>query len=127
MHGICFLIKSTETRKTAFFRYCITELLTHLHKSACNNIVFCFTFSRSSFYGPGDGFATVKSFLDDELKEVGLNLRPKVNCFFIDNEAYRFLVAKKQGFPFAPNQENDYEQSWFNSVAQTTAMWAYIR
>lgn len=127
LHGICFLIKATETRKTAFFRYCITELLTHLHKSACENIIFCFTFSRSSFYGPGDGFSTVKSFLDDDLREVQLKLQPKINCFFIDNEAFRFLVAQKQGFPFAAKQVDDYEQSWRNSVEQSTAMWSYIR
>src|SRR5699024_8599668 len=106
LHGICILLKSTETRKTASFRYCINQLLTHLHKSACQNIVFCFTFSRNSFYGPGEGFSTLRGFLKNELKEVNLDLKTGGNCFFIDNEAYRFLVAKKQDYPFKAKQEN---------------------
>lgn len=126
LHGILILMKSNETRRTAFFRYCITELLAHLHKSACKNLVFCFTFSRNSFYGPGEGFATLRAFLQSELSEVNLALEPEENCFFIDNEAFRFLVAQKQGYPFPKDQEDSYRDSWAKSVRQSNAMWERI-
>ena len=126
LHGICILIKSTETRKTTTFRYCINELLTHLHKSACKNIVFCFTFSRNSFYGPGEGFATLKGFMKKELKDVQLEMVPGKNCFFIDNEAFRYFVAKKQNYPFIDGQEASYRESWNKSVEQTKNMMKHI-
>ncbi|CAG8694322.1 17210_t:CDS:1, partial [Cetraspora pellucida] len=54
LNGICIFLKSNSTRLTIMFRFCIQELLSHLHKDTRNNIVFCFTNCRGSFYGPGD-------------------------------------------------------------------------
>ncbi|CAF4211480.1 unnamed protein product, partial [Rotaria magnacalcarata] len=34
LNGICILFKPAETRLTIFFRYCIKELLRHLHVNA---------------------------------------------------------------------------------------------
>jgi len=127
VHGICFLVKATETRTNVYFRYCITELLTHLNKSACANIVLCFTFSRNSYYGPGEGYSMLKSFLANELPNVSITLKNEINCFYIDNEAYRYLVAYKQNYPFPPNIENSYLESWNKSVEQTNKMWQQIR
>ncbi|CAG2175050.1 unnamed protein product [Oppiella nova] len=50
LHGICILLKPNSARLTVMFQFCVKELLTHLHKSASNNIVFCFTNARSTFY-----------------------------------------------------------------------------
>ncbi|CAG2172750.1 unnamed protein product [Oppiella nova] len=50
LHGICILLKPNNARLTVMFQFCVKELLTHLHKSASNNIVFCFTNARSTFY-----------------------------------------------------------------------------
>ena len=51
-----------------------------------------------------------------------LVLEPGTNCFFIDNEAFRYLVAKKQDYPFVDGQEDSYRQSWNKSVEQTKRM-----
>ncbi|KAH9390425.1 hypothetical protein TYRP_023077 [Tyrophagus putrescentiae] len=126
LHGIIILLKTTETRLTDFFKYCIAELLTQLHRDASKNIVFCFTFSRNSHYRPGDAFFMLEKFLSNELDKVDLELKSKVNCFFIDNEAYRFLLAKKSNYTFPPDQINDYKNSWKNSVEQTNLMLNFI-
>ena len=50
IHGICILLKPNNSRMNIVFKYCINELLTHLHVSAAQNIAFCFTNARSTFY-----------------------------------------------------------------------------
>lgn len=123
LHGICFLIKTNATRKTAVFGYCLNQLLLHLPRSASKNIVFCFTFSRNSLYGPGDGFTTLKGFLtENELGSEKIELKTGQNCFFIDNEAFRFLLAKKYGYPFTEDKAAFYRESWDKSVEQTLNM-----
>lgn len=122
LDGFLVLMKSNETRKTVTFRYCISELLTHLHKSASKNIIFCFTFSRNSFYGPGEGFFNLNNFLEKDLKLDSLKLDKDRNCFFIDNEAFRFIAAKKQGYVFPDYLERSYRESWLKSVEQTSKM-----
>ncbi len=53
IHGICILLKPNASRLTVMFEFCIKELLTHLHKSAASNILFCFTNARTTNYRPG--------------------------------------------------------------------------
>ena len=47
LNGICILLKPNSARLTVVFRFCIQELLSHIHRSAKDNIVFCFTNSRN--------------------------------------------------------------------------------
>lgn len=56
IHGICILLKPNDSRLDVVFKYCIGELLTHLHKEAAKNIVFCFTNARATLYRPGKFF-----------------------------------------------------------------------
>ena len=60
LNAICILLKPNHARLDLHFRFCLKELLVHLHKDAAPNIVFCFTNSRSTFYGPGDTFEPLK-------------------------------------------------------------------
>ena len=48
LHGIVILLKPNNARINVMFESCIKELLTNLHKSASNNIVFCFLHSRGT-------------------------------------------------------------------------------
>jgi GTP-binding protein EngB required for normal cell division len=43
LNGIAILMDANRTRLTPAFKYCIGQLLTHLHKDAAKNIVFVFT------------------------------------------------------------------------------------
>ena len=64
LHGICILLKPNNARLNVTFQYCIKQLLTNLHKDASQNIVFCFTNSRSTFYMPGDTIPALQKLLD---------------------------------------------------------------
>ena len=61
LNAICILVKPNNARLDVHFRYCLKELLVHLHRGAAPNIVFCFTNSRSTFYAPGDSFEPLKA------------------------------------------------------------------
>lgn len=126
LHGIVILIKSNETRNVTAFRYCITELFSRLHRSASENVFFCFTYSRNTFFRAGDGLHMLNNLLNEEFPEAKLILKPKINCFFIDNEAYRFLVAKKAGYPYEDDEIETYNEAWNKSAAQTEQMLSFI-
>ncbi|KAH9403091.1 hypothetical protein TYRP_015858 [Tyrophagus putrescentiae] len=129
LHGIIFITRGYENRKTAFFQYCITQLMTYLHKSVVQNIVFCFTYSQITpgTFGPGYGFDVLKAFFEKEISEVGIRLEKGRNAFFIENDAYRLLVAKKQGYEWKPIQKMLCEESWNYSVKQCVAMFTTIQ
>ncbi len=128
LHGLIIIVKGNDNRKTLFFKYCITELLTHLHRSVVQNIVFCFTNSQVApgSIGPGEGYKVMKSFLEEDISSVGIKLKPGRNAFFIENDAYRFLVAKNQGYPWSEIQEFLYKHSWNHSVAEIERMFSHI-
>ena len=39
LHAVCILLKPNNARLTVMFRFCVQELLTHLHKDASKNII----------------------------------------------------------------------------------------
>uniref|UniRef100_A0A914YE12 G domain-containing protein n=1 Tax=Panagrolaimus superbus TaxID=310955 RepID=A0A914YE12_9BILA len=43
IHGICILMKPNDSRITTSFEFCFKQLLVQFHRSAVENIVFCFT------------------------------------------------------------------------------------
>ena len=53
LNGIIILVRPNSPRLTIAFKYCINELLKHLHKDAAKNIVFCFTNSSGTNYEQG--------------------------------------------------------------------------
>ncbi|CCX09272.1 Similar to hypothetical protein NECHADRAFT_55961 [Nectria haematococca mpVI 77-13-4]; acc. no. XP_003039543 [Pyronema omphalodes CBS 100304] len=94
-HGIIILLKPNNARLNLMFRFCIKELLTHLHRDAARNMVFGFTNTRGSNYKPGDTFAPLKTELSFN-KDVNIGLfENTVYCF--DSESFRYLAAYHQG------------------------------
>ena len=63
INAVCVLLKPNNSRLSIAFRYCVLDLLTHLHKSLEQNLLFCFTNSRSTFYRPGDTMPVLKKLL----------------------------------------------------------------
>lgn len=59
LHGILILLKPNNSRLTVMFRFCVKELLTHLHRSAARNMVFGEFFLVLGVCSnlPGDGSA----------------------------------------------------------------------
>jgi len=114
LHGILILLKPNAPRLTVMFRFCIKQLLTHLHRNAANNIVFGFTNTRGSNYMPGDTFKPLEALLH-EYKEVEMGLyEHNVYCF--DSESFRYLAARKQGVDMGLLEDN--ERSWDRSVTE---------
>ncbi|KAF9106899.1 hypothetical protein BGX27_008946 [Mortierella sp. AM989] len=117
IHGVCILLLPDTPRLTTSFRFCIDELLLHLHKSAADNIIFTFTKTRSSFYGPGDTMTPLKTYLK-ELEEESRVVVPldSSTMFFFDNESFRLYAALKQGIIFDQNTKDAFGASWTKSV-----------
>ena len=65
LHGICIVLKATETRMTTEFKYCLSELLTHLHRNALENVIFVFTNTRGADYKPGSAYTPLLAYLDE--------------------------------------------------------------
>jgi GTPase SAR1 family protein len=119
LNGICILLKPAETRLNIYFRYCIKELLRHLHINAKDNIMFVFTNSRSTFYRPGETTAILKTLLKEIREKFNVEVPfHKENTFMFDNESFRFLAAYKQGLDFLAKDKESYSDSWNKSVQE---------
>ncbi|POG59166.1 hypothetical protein GLOIN_2v1423914, partial [Rhizophagus irregularis DAOM 181602=DAOM 197198] len=127
LNGICILLKPNNSRLNIVFRFCIQELLLHLHRNAKDNIVFCFTNTRGTYYRPGDTLPPLKKQLGD-LKERS-SVEIKVNhdtvyCF--DNESFRFLAAIKKDISFTDGDEQNFAESWKKSVDESLRLIQYL-
>lgn len=119
LHAICMLFKPNMTRKTAFFEYCIKQILSRLDKSASKNIIFAFTNSRGSDYGPGETVSLLKKMIENIKKtppHVDIPLNRNIFCF--DNEAFRYLAAVSKGVEFDSSAKEKYKESWKKSSEQ---------
>ncbi|KAK1836392.1 hypothetical protein QBC39DRAFT_296258 [Podospora conica] len=123
LHGILILLKPNAARLTVMFRFCIKQLLTHLHKNAAQNIVFGFTNTRGSNYKPGDTFKPLETLLTEYTKiELGLY---EHNVFCFDSESFRYLAARKQGVEIGSIEDN--ARSWEYSVAESKRLVSYFQ
>ncbi|KAK3324526.1 hypothetical protein B0T19DRAFT_464640, partial [Cercophora scortea] len=123
LHGILILLKPSAARLTVMFRFCIKQLLTHLHRNAASNIVFGFTNTRGSNHTPGDTFKPLESLLT-EYKEIEMGLfEHNVYCF--DSESFRYLAAQKKGIDMGHFEDNI--RSWEYSVTECKRLVEYFR
>ena len=119
LKGICILFKPDETRLNINFKYCVKELLTRLHRSASNNIMFVFTNARTTFYTPGNTSILLQQLLR-EVNTISNSVIPfnRSNTYCIDNEGFRYAIAMKFGLRFPSEQVNQYSKSWEESEKQ---------
>ncbi|RGP64187.1 p-loop containing nucleoside triphosphate hydrolase [Fusarium sporotrichioides] len=123
LHGVLILLKPNAARLTVMFRFCIKQLLTHLHRNAANNIVFGFTNTRGSNYKPGNTFKPLNSLLA-QYKDVKMGLfENNVYCF--DSESFRYLAAKKKGIDIGHLEDN--RRSWEYSVGECERLVKYCQ
>ena len=116
INAVCFLLKPNNSRLTVAFRFCVLELLTHLHKSLEHNLLFCFTNSRSTFYRPRDTMPVLEQLLTEH--KVGLTL-DNTNYFCFDNETFRFLACLKNEVHFDEDERQMFSKSWEKSLKTT--------
>lgn len=63
LHAICFLLKPNNARSTVMFEFCMKQLMSRLHKSACANIMFIFTHSGGPGGKPEESLATLRKII----------------------------------------------------------------
>jgi len=125
LNGVCILCKPNEQRLTPSLKYCIVQLLAHLHKDIVNNITFCFTNSRSTMFAPGDTQRLLKRMLA-EIQETSAIQLSKDRMYYFDSEAFKFLAAAKNGIKISKSVEKEYENSWNRSVIQASKLIDHI-
>ncbi|KAL4942382.1 hypothetical protein BDV06DRAFT_235473 [Aspergillus oleicola] len=123
LHGILILLKPNNARLGVMFRFCIKELLTHLHTSAARNMVFGFTNTRGSNYTPGDTFKPLEALLSEYRNVLTPLSRSNMYCF--DSESFRYLAARKKGIEMG--HMDDYRRSWEHSSQEAGRLLAHFR
>ncbi|QKD61950.2 uncharacterized protein FOBCDRAFT_148152 [Fusarium oxysporum Fo47] len=111
LNTILFLMKPNSARLTATFDFCLTELLSHLHKDTNKNIVFGFTNSRSTNYMLGDTREPLEALLKKRNTNIQLGLS---TLYFFDSESFRYLAAYKQLAKEMPGKDS-FVASWEKS------------
>ncbi|TNJ27968.1 hypothetical protein GMRT_15115 [Giardia muris] len=124
IHGICFLLKPNESRFTVFFKYCIEELLQHLHRNALENAVVCFTHARGTLYRPGETCTSLKAYL--QANRIDLRLA-RETTYCIDSEAVRYIaiLASCPDVPL-PDTVKSYRESWNRARAEIARLLEYL-
>jgi septin family protein len=116
LNAICLLLKPNASRLNIFFRSCLSQLLTYLTPIAYNNILFCFTNARATFYAPGDTGPLLRKMLHDENLNIPFE---KGNTFCFDSESFRYLAARKRNINFDDYQKQECTDSWNKSVTES--------
>ncbi|CAF4343230.1 unnamed protein product [Rotaria sp. Silwood2] len=125
LNAICLLLKPNASRLNILFRSCVKQLLTYLTPIGYNNIIFCFTNSRATFYAPGDTGSLLRKMLNDEhLDNIPFK---KDNTFCFDSESFRYLAARKCNIDFDDYQQQECLNSWNTSVKESVRLLKHIQ
>jgi GTPase SAR1 family protein len=109
---ILFLLPSDKVLLRLSENFCVTELLCHLHRDACKNLIFGFTKAVATDFMLGGIYTTLQRLL--ERLDVNIKLGNH-NLFCFDSGCFRFLAAYKQLGVFMSDKE-EYEWMWAKSA-----------
>ncbi|KAK5740821.1 hypothetical protein LTR17_004411 [Elasticomyces elasticus] len=123
VNGILILLKSNNARMSITFRYCLKELLTHLHQNAAANMAFGFTNTRISNYTPGDTYGPLKALLQQHPNDGLCLTTPTTYCF--DSESFRYLAAYKSDVIM--ENKLDFDRSWEHSQRETSRLMGHFK
>jgi len=127
LNGICILLKPNEERLTILFKFCINELLRHLHKSASENIIFVFTNARATFFKPGNSSSLLRGLLEQHKREQNVQVPfSQANTFLLDNEPFRYLALRRNGIQLDGEQTLSYQKSWDHTVKEYSRLMSHI-
>ncbi|UJR14417.1 hypothetical protein I4U23_001414 [Adineta vaga] len=124
INAVCILLKPNESKLNVVLRSYFTRLLGFLGEKVRENIVFCFTNTRSTFFAPGDTGPLLREMLKSSpIKNIPFEKR---NTFCFDSESFRYLIARENDVKFDDYQKQEYEQSWIKSSKESQRLIAYI-
>ena len=117
LNGICLLFKPETAHLNRYFRSCCTQLFEYFGEDIRDHFIFCFTNTRSTFFGPGNTRPLLNTFFESfSVKNIPFG---RTNTFSFDSESFRYLVALQDSIEFDPSQRSEFEQSWIKSVAES--------
>ena len=127
LNGVCILLKPNEERLHILFRFCINELLRHLHHSVRENIVFVFTNARTTFYKPGGTSKVLRALLNKHKEEQSVEIPFTMNnTILLDNEGFRYLALRQNGIELSSEHRLSFENSWDYSVREYSRLMGHI-
>jgi energy-coupling factor transporter ATP-binding protein EcfA2 len=127
LNAVCILLKPNEERMTILFRFCINELLRHLHVGVSENLIFVFTNARLTFFMPGTSKQLLQKLLDKHREDYNVEVPfSKKNSFLLDNEPFRYLALRKHGIYLNEEQTRSYSNSWNISVEEYGRLMEHI-
>lgn len=126
LNGVCILLKPNEERLTPSLKYCIVQLLAHLHNDVANNITFCFTNARSTMFRAGATLNILKALLREFQQTCAVELS-KDTIYYFDSEAFRFLACVKNNIKFSNNEQQIYDPSWRQSKNESIRLMNHFR
>ena len=81
LNGICIVFKPDHERLTVGFRFCFKELLSHLHISAKDNLMFIFTNGRKTFYEPSGTAPLLQNRLCNKMSSILSSTRCRTRMY----------------------------------------------
>ena len=127
LNGICIVLKPNEERLTVLFRFCINELLRHLHDSASENIIFVFTNARTTFFRPGTTSRILHELLGQHKEKYNVEVPfSNKNTFLLDNESFRYLALRQNGIRLNNELRLCYKKSWDHTVKEYAKLMAHV-
>ncbi|KAI9207412.1 uncharacterized protein BJ171DRAFT_494776, partial [Polychytrium aggregatum] len=115
IHMLVIALPTNQSRLTVWFRFCIMELFKYLDRGTVENIAFLFTKARSTAFRVGDTIPNMRQLFDQIKSQSGVDIHlDDTNSFIIDNEAYRYLLAKDK-VEFSEGEVLQFDDSWHRS------------
>jgi len=127
IHAICIFLKAGESRLSSTLKYTLTEILTHLDKGACNNVIFIFTYARSENFKSGKTLPILEKFLKENRLPIRLRTRNEPTIYCFENGTMQYIVQCINKIPETKENEKDLQESWKRSVESTKKMLQYVR
>ncbi|RTE78016.1 hypothetical protein BHE90_007488 [Fusarium euwallaceae] len=114
LSAVVFLLHPSEPRLDDSFKFCMTELFTHLHRDVAQNIIFGFTNASLTNFTLGATSAPLDQILRE--LETGISRLPS-NQFFFDAGGFMFLSHYRETGETWPDKWK-YDDMWKKSVKQ---------
>ncbi len=128
LDAICLLLKADTPRLTDPFIYCVRTILTHLHKSAKQNLVFVFTNASLAHECASSTIQRLNEFFTKEWPNERAPSQDAERCFKFDNIPFRHLAFKKHSsFPLEARHEQNAAERWALASEEIGNMFQYIK
>ncbi|KAE9547563.1 hypothetical protein FO519_009225 [Halicephalobus sp. NKZ332] len=131
IHAICVLLLPNVSRLTEEFQLYFNELFVQFHRSAANNIIFCYTNTSGYMFKPQQTLTQLDLLLKkiNTQHRIEIKARDKNRAYSFDNMAYRYCCIKNQypHFEFSEDEESVYTKSYAISRQESDRMLKFIR